>query len=489
VKKVLSLGLSLLVISPIAWSKAPVIYGEDNRREVYDVPSEQQELASSVATMVRKEDIVSDSSKSDVVELNQLTLKEILESELAQEDESSDGPKISLKLFEQAKKQDSLEVCAGEPFLNQPSPGGCTGFLIGPDLIATAGHCVTLPNFCENYQWVFDFKLDRKTQLAGIDLPRENIYSCKKIVSNALNMPLGLDYGLVLLDRKVTGRKPLKLQLEKFAPKETDLIVMGSPMGLPLKVADGAKIRESSHPFYFVANLDTFEGNSGSPVFNKETLEVEGILVRGEEDFGLNADKMCIEAKKCADGECSGESVTRVSSVPEISFQRILSNAASSGNEAAIDSLLTLNLWVDMFSEKGITALMRASKNQLPSIMEKLIQHGADVNRSDVDGDKPLHYLTMNLSEKNLQALNLLIASGASLEAKNIKGETPLLSAARWLNLSAVKLLLNAGSDKNARNAAGENVIQIFKNAGDFQSVDELLALGLENAPATMIQE
>jgi ankyrin repeat protein len=142
-----------------------------------------------------------------------------------------------------------------------------------------------------------------------------------------------------------------------------------------------------------------------------------------------------------------------------------------------------------MFSEKGITALMRASKNQLPSIMEKLIQHGADVNRSDVDGDTPLHYLTMNLSDKNVGALNLLISSGASLEAKNNKGETPLLSAARWLNLSAVKLLLNAGSDKNARNAAGENVIQIFKNAGDYQSVDELLALGLENAPATVIQE
>lgn len=476
-------------MTTVAWSKSPVIYGTDNRREVYDAPKEQQELASSVAVMVNKKDVASDDEKTDVFHLSQLSLKEIMESEFAQEEGDASESKISLKLLQEAQEKDSLAICSEEPFMNQPAPGGCTGFLIGPDLLATAGHCVSITNFCENYRWVFDFKLDRKSQLAGADVPAENVYSCKKVISTAFNIPLGLDYGLVLLDRKVKGRSPLKLQVGKFAPKETELLVMGSPMGLPLKIADGAKVRESSHPFYFVANLDTFEGNSGSPVFNRDTLEVEGIIVRGEEDFAMNTEKMCIESKKCADGECAGESVTRMASLPEISFEKILNNAASTGDEASIDRLLTLNLWVDMSADKGITALMRASKNQLPRIMEKLIQHGADVNRTDVDGDSPLHYLTMNLSEKNVAALNLLIESGASLEAKNDKGETPLLTAARWLNLSAVKMLLNAGADKAARNSAGENAIQIFKKAGDFQSVDELIALGLEDGPLAVVQE
>ena len=33
-----------------------------------------------------------------------------------------------------------------------------------------------------------------------------------------------------------------------------------------------------------MANLDSFEGNSGSAVFNELTGEVEGILVRGKPD-------------------------------------------------------------------------------------------------------------------------------------------------------------------------------------------------------------
>ena len=42
---------------------------------------------------------------------------------------------------------------------------------------------------------------------------------------------------------------------------------------------------QQSADAFFVANLDTYGGNSGSPVFNSDTHEVEGILVRGEADF------------------------------------------------------------------------------------------------------------------------------------------------------------------------------------------------------------
>ena len=40
-----------------------------------------------------------------------------------------------------------------------------------------------------------------------------------------------------------------------------------------------------SNLYYFTANLDTYRGNSGSPVFNAITHKVEGVLVRGEQDF------------------------------------------------------------------------------------------------------------------------------------------------------------------------------------------------------------
>ena len=40
----------------------------------------------------------------------------------------------------------SRNLCAGEPFRDQPIGAFCSGFLVAPDLVATAGHCVDPPN-------------------------------------------------------------------------------------------------------------------------------------------------------------------------------------------------------------------------------------------------------------------------------------------------------------------------------------------------------
>ena len=61
----------------------------------------------------------------------------------------------------------------------------------------------------------------------------------------------------------------------------------------------------------FTANLDTYGGNSGSPVFNSETHEVEGILVRGDTDF-VPLGK-CMVSAVCPTNGCIGEDCTRVS--------------------------------------------------------------------------------------------------------------------------------------------------------------------------------
>ncbi len=47
-------------------------------------------------------------------------------------------------------------------------------------------------------------------------------------------------------------------------------------------------MRSNRRREFFVANLDTYGGNSGSPVVDARTYVVEGILVRGEDDFVQN---------------------------------------------------------------------------------------------------------------------------------------------------------------------------------------------------------
>src|SRR5690606_7248906 len=119
----------------------------------------------------------------------------------------------------------------------------------------------------------------------------------------------GADYAVIELDRDVVGHTPLKIRRTGSVSVGDELVVIGHPAGLPVKVAGGANVRQLQQD-YFVANLDTFGGNSGSAVFNLSTGEVEGILVRGEVDFVTR--NGCRISNTCADAGCRGEDVTSI---------------------------------------------------------------------------------------------------------------------------------------------------------------------------------
>jgi hypothetical protein len=81
-------------------------------------------------------------------------------------------------------------------------------------------------------------------------------------------------------------------------------------------VTGGARVSGNNAATYFTTDLDAFGGNSGSAVFHADTLEVEGILVRGEpEEFVSRGN--CFVTRVCRAGECGGEDVTRIT---ELSF-------------------------------------------------------------------------------------------------------------------------------------------------------------------------
>jgi V8-like Glu-specific endopeptidase len=88
----------------------------------------------------------------------------------------------------------------------------------------------------------------------------------------------------------------------------SEVLVIGHPTGLPTKLADGAVIR-SLKETYFIANLDTYGGNSGSAVFDANSGLVEGILVRGEQDY-VRSSSGCLASNVCRNDGCRGEDVT-----------------------------------------------------------------------------------------------------------------------------------------------------------------------------------
>ena len=249
-----------------------VIYGEDNRRDVYvEERADIREIADSTAAMIPTSKLTANNSRV----------------------------RIAVKNY-----GEEMGLCKDEPFYGQPTAANCSAFLVGDDLVATAGHCINKAT-CKDKSFVFGFKMHSST-VGTTDVAAEEVYNCKDVT--AYGFTRNEDYALVKLDRPVRGHRVLTLAKEQAKAKDP-IMVIGHPSGLPTKIADGANIRKLERG-YFVANLDTYGGNSGSAVFNASTLEVVGILVRGEEDFSYDSARQCRLSNKCGDSQCRGEDVT-----------------------------------------------------------------------------------------------------------------------------------------------------------------------------------
>jgi hypothetical protein len=198
-------------------------------------------------------------------------------------------------------------ICDNEPFRGQPLGGFCSGVLVAPDIVATAGHCVRTEASLAGARFVFGFRMVDANE-AVLTVTTDDVYRGVELIARQ-EISSGPDWAVVRLDRPVTGHPIAAIRRAGTIEDEADLYVIGHPVGMPAKYAPGAAVRENVAAAFFVANLDTYGGNSGSPVFNKKTHIVEGLLVRGEVDFVRVGD--CYASNVCADADCRGEDVTR----------------------------------------------------------------------------------------------------------------------------------------------------------------------------------
>jgi secreted trypsin-like serine protease len=199
-------------------------------------------------------------------------------------------------------------LCPDEPFFSQPAGAFCTGFLVAPDVVATAGHCVN-ENNVTSIRFVFGFRMiDAKD--ARVRIPNADIFVGASVIGRQLTNDAS-DFCLVRLNRPAQVKRVVEVRRAGKVADKAALYVIGHPSGLPAKFADGANVRANSNAAFFSANLDTYGGNSGSPIFNSATHVVEGILVRGSTDFvPMGA---CMVSAVCSTNGCEGEDCTRVS--------------------------------------------------------------------------------------------------------------------------------------------------------------------------------
>lgn len=253
-----------------------VIYGQDGRQDVYQASAALKLLADSTVALIKN---------SDLTQQGASTL-------------------IAGESFAQ-----SYQLCSSEKFREQNTSAFCSGSLVGPDTIITAGHCITSQSDCVNTSFVFGFAV-KSAGVLPTQVSSSEVYRCREIVARVLENS-GTDYAVIKLDRAVTNHAVLKVRRSGEASVGDPLLVIGHPVGLPTKITTGGKVRSTANDKYYVTNLDTYGGNSGSAVFNAQTLEIEGILVRGEQDFVSQGG--CNVSKVCSDDSCRGEDVTRIS--------------------------------------------------------------------------------------------------------------------------------------------------------------------------------
>lgn len=281
-KLIFTLLFSQFVLSLPVYAVQKSIYGEDDRKNIFEAPSKWQELARSVAVMIPNQNIDT-SGGQDLFPIS--TRPHYIEN----------------------------EVCKDEKFAEEPTAGYCSGFLVAPDLLVTAAHCVRFNDSLRQNRWVFDFGyFDEQDNLSKAD--PANVYRAVEIVEKKIDES-GIDYSLVRLDREVKDRRPLSYRKSGVIGVGEPLAVIGGPSGLPLKFADSAFVRSVVKNIYFVSNTDTFTGNSGSPVFNAISGDVEGILVRGDSDYVWNKKQKCMRVALCEMTKCRGEDIVMIQNV------------------------------------------------------------------------------------------------------------------------------------------------------------------------------
>lgn len=246
---------------------------------------------------------------------------------------------------------DSRPICStSELFYGQPTPGahppgitirGCSGFLVGPDLVLTAGHCISPPPgqnqwltpsyACGNRYAIFDFaNLDPVLPGEEVPLNPDQAVQCDEVlVDTALGpeRPLpktaagGGDWALLRLSSPVTDRLPLVIERFPQTQAGDDALVLGHPARIPLK-AEFAEIESSAGN----VTVHALSGNSGSAMLNVGTGKVYGVLTSARilvRDGGWVIEKTnptCVDlCFECPGGNASGTSSSFwVGSVPPI---------------------------------------------------------------------------------------------------------------------------------------------------------------------------
>lgn len=144
------------------------------------------------------------------------------------------------------------------------------------------------------------------------------------------------------------------------------------------------------------------------------------------------------------------------SSARDITFGSAIVDAADAGDKDEVIRMLKKGTNPDSRGSFNVTPLMRASFRGYTDIAEILIKSGAYINAADIGGATALHLAARN---GNYDMVDLLIKNGALVDVPDKEQWTPLMRASLGKHTRVVQLLVDNGADITKTNEFGESVL------------------------------
>lgn len=117
--------------------------------------------------------------------------------------------------------------------------------------------------------------------------------------------------------------------------------------------------------------------------------------------------------------------------------------------------------------------LYRAINRERPDIMKLLIAHGADVNARTLRGTMPLHHACQYARPR--EVVLVLLEAGADVNGRDLMQRTPLHWATESNSPDLAALLLEHGADIDAKDELGWTPLKLatMKNSTDVEKLLE----------------
>lgn len=436
------------------------VFGSDDRKEVKDAEG-YEDFVRATAVMISKESIYNN-------EFYAWSLRDLLKNE-----------------FGTDKFDSSVK------YLDQPTVGTCTGFLIAPGILVTAGHCINSMEEANEYVWVFDYT-NESDFIDGnrLKFKPENIFEVESIITSKLDDNTDDDYAFLRL-KETSMRAPYRFRTSGTVLENGAINTIGCPTGLPLKFSTNAVVVDNSPKNWFKSDIDSFPGNSGGPVFDQNGF-IEGILVRGAVTYSAadgkyTGDYKYDEACNCIKtvqwdkvGYTAGCQAHKINAVP----LNALVMAVYENLEYAIKNNLderfkswSIYKWIfnyDYTIKSGRLenlAILYNNTKALKAILE--------ITAKDFSDEYSRELIDLTISKNNVEALKTLLESGIIADAGIDSKYTALQNAVISGQANIAETLIYFGADSKVKTASNDNLLHLVAKNGNMAIAKILVKSGV----------